>query len=376
MRIRLSCLSSSKRELFTRENTERVERQKAADMFVVIGNPPYNAGQVNENDNNKNRKYKTMDKLIRDTWAADSKARNKNALYDPYIKAILWALERIGKEGVVAFVTNNGFLDGMAFDGMRKHLAAACNRIYTLDLGGNARKRLKVSDANVFGIRVGVSINLFIKTNQDQSATSRILYYQTNELWNKKQKFDFLNEHQHIGNIAWQTIHPDKQYTWLTEGLHAEFETFIPLGTKKAKMDKSAATNVIFKTYSSGVKTNRDAWVYNFNPNALTKNVQRLIGTYNADVDRWKRREDTREINVDEFVVYDQKKISWSRDLKVKLKRGIIAEYAEHKVRTSLYRPFTKSKLCFDRTINDVVYLFPSILSDIGDRNGKSGDMA
>ncbi|RKU32608.1 DNA helicase, partial [Candidatus Poribacteria bacterium] len=137
-------LEQQQGELFTRENTERVKRQKAADMFVVIGNPPYNAGQVNENDNNKNRKYRTMDKLIRDTWAADSKATNKNALYDPYIKAILWAQERIGKEGVVAFVTNNGFLDGMAFDGMRKHLAAACDRIYTLDLGGNARKRLKV----------------------------------------------------------------------------------------------------------------------------------------------------------------------------------------------------------------------------------------
>ena len=354
-------LEQQQAELFTRENTERVERQKAADMFVVIGNPPYNMGQINENDNNKNRKYRTMDKLIRDTWAADSKATNKNALYDPYIKAILWALERIGKEGVVAFVTNNGFLDGMAFDGMRKHLAAACDKIYTLDLGGNARKRLKVSDANVFGIRVGVSINLFIKTNRDQLATSRILYYQTDELWNKKQKFDFLNEHQHIGNIAWQTVLPDKQYTWLTEGLHAEFEIFIPLGTKKAKMNKGAATNVIFKTYSSGVKTNRDAWVYNFNLNTLTKNVQRLIGTYNADADRWRRREDMTEINVDEFVVYDEKKISWSRDLKVKLKRGIIAEYAEHKVRTSFYRPFTKSNLCFDRTINDVVYLFPSI---------------
>ena len=89
--------------MFTQENTERVERQKAADMFVVIGNPPYNMGQVNENDNNKNRKYKTMDTLLRDTYSQDSKATNKIALSDPYVKAILWASKRIGKEGIVAF---------------------------------------------------------------------------------------------------------------------------------------------------------------------------------------------------------------------------------------------------------------------------------
>ena len=143
-------------QMFTQENTDRVERQKQADMFVVIGNPPYNAWQVNDSDNNRNRKYETMDKRIEDTYAADSKAQLKNALYDPYIKAIRWAADRIGEEGIVAFVTNNGFVDGLAFDGMRKHLAEDFDSIFVLDLGGNARKGLKVSDANVFGIRVGV----------------------------------------------------------------------------------------------------------------------------------------------------------------------------------------------------------------------------
>ncbi len=353
-------LEQDQGELFTRENTERVKRQKAADMFVVIGNPPYNAWQVNENDNNKNRKYKTMDKQIADTYAADSKARNKNALYDPYIKAIRWALERIGEEGVVAFVTNNGFLDGVAFDGMRKHLVAACNDIYILDLGGNARKGLKVSNANVFGIRVGVSINLFVKTNRDPSEKSRIFYHRTDKLWNKKQKFDFLNKHQHIETIEWQKLQPDKRYTWLTEGLHAEFDTFIPMGTKETKASKRTAVNVVFKTYSSGVKTNRDAWMYNFNQNALTLNIQQMRASYNSEMDRWKR-EKNKATNIDDFVIYDDTKISWSRDLKVKLKRGIIIEYAGHKLRTSLYRPFTKSNLYFDRTTSDVLYMFPSI---------------
>ncbi|MYA69562.1 N-6 DNA methylase, partial [Candidatus Poribacteria bacterium] len=136
--------------LFTSDNTARVEKQKESPMFVIIGNPPYNIGQVNENDNNKNRKYETMDQQIADTYAKDSKATLKTALYDPYIKAIRWGLDRIGEEGVVAFVTNNSFLSGLAFDGMRKHLADDCDAIYVIDLGGNARKGLKVSNANVF----------------------------------------------------------------------------------------------------------------------------------------------------------------------------------------------------------------------------------
>ena len=354
-------LEQEQGELFTRENTERVKKQKAADMFVVIGNPPYNAWQVNDSDNNRNRKYAVMDAQITETYAADSKATLKNALYDPYVKAIRWASERIGEEGVVAFVTNNGFLDGLAFDGMRKHLADDFDTIYTLDLGGNAREGLKVSDANVFGIRVGVSVNLFVKNKQKASGKPHIFYYRTDDLWNKKQKFDFLIEHEHTGNITWQTIEPNKQYTWLTEGLHTEFNTFIPIGTKKTKAVKGTAVNVIFKTYSNGVKTNRDAWVYNFNRKALADNIQRMIGIYNAEVDRWKRQEDHR-VNVSDFVIYDDTKIKWDRELRQQLQRGRYAEYTENKVRSSLYRPFTKSNLFFDRVLNNCVYVLPSIL--------------
>ena len=352
-------LEQQQGELFTRENTERVKRQKAADMFVVIGNPPYNAWQVNDSDNNRNRKYAAMDERIAETYASDSKATLKNALYDPYIKAMRWASDRIGEEGVVAFVTNNGFLEGLAFDGMRKHLANDFDAIYVLDLGGNARKGLKISDANVFGIRVGVSINFFIKKSSVGVGLPNPYYYKTDELWNKQRKFDFLNECGHIGNIEWQAIQPDARYTWLTEGLHAEFNTFIPIGTKEAKAQKGVATDVIFKTYCRGVVTNRDAWVYNFNRNALTENVQGMIGIYNTEVDRWKRRENQR-VGVNDFVVYDDTKIKWDRELRQHLQRGRYAEWTDNKVRTSLYRPFTKSNLFFDRVLNNCVYLLPS----------------
>ena len=356
--------------LFAPENTQRVENQKGTPMFVVIGNPPYNAVQVNDSDNNRNRKYPTMDARVAETYAKDSTATLKNALYDPYVKAIRWASDRIGEEGIVAFVTNNSFLDGVAFDGMRKHLADDFDAIYILDLGGNARKGLRVSDANVFGIRVGVSINLFVKSGQAMNRPSncgrgiptpiRIFYYRTDDLWNKKQKFDFLSERGHIGNIDWQTIHPDTHYTWLTEGLHAEFETFIPMVTKKAKTKKSEEIEAIFHRFSNGVKTNRDAWAYNFNRNALAKNMSRMIEIYNAEVDRWKRHEN-RDINVNDFVIYDDTKIKWDRELRQHLKRDRIAEYTEHKVRNSLYRPFTRSNLYFDRVMNNCVYVLPSI---------------
>ena len=357
--------------LLSEENTKRVEEQKEKDMFVVIGNPPYNALQVNQNDNNKNRKYKTMDKRIQDTYADDSIATLKNKLYDPYVRAIRWASDRIGEEGIVAFITNNSFVNQVMFDGMRKHLAQDFDAIYIFDLGGNARKGLKVSDANVFGIRVGVSINFFVKTKQNISETARIHYYRTDEMWNKEKKFNFMTERKHVGSIEWETIEPDARHTWLTEGLHGEYDNFIPMGTKEVKNTKrQEVSGTIFRKYSLGVSTNRDAWVYNFNQDALRNNVQRTIETYNTEVDRWKRHKNVPDVTIqkeeeedyiDNFVMYDEEKIGWSRDLKIKLKREKKAEYTGDNLRTSMYRPFTKRKLYFARMLIDQVLVFPSI---------------
>ena len=348
--------------LFALENTQRVESQKGTPMFVIIGNPPYNVGQVNENDNNKNRKYKTMDARVKDTYGKDSTATNKNKLSDPYVKAIRWASDRIGEEAVVAFVTNNGFLDGVAFDGLRKHLADDFDVIYILDLGGNVRKNPKLSGKthNVFGIQVGVSINFFIKKRENANSQAEIFYARVDEFWRKEDKYRYLDSEEHYRNIEWQPITPDQRYTWLTEGLHAEFETFTPMGTKEAKRAKGEVVDVIFKTYSCGVGTNRDAWVYNFNRNGLMHHVRLTIDTYNAEVDRWKRQGNQGE-NLDDFVLSDDAKIKWSSVLKRTLKSGQIAEFADTKIRQSLYRPFTKLNLFFDRVMNHSVHLFPSI---------------
>ena len=174
--------------LFAPANSQRVESQRGTPMFVIIGNPPYNVGQVNENDNNKNREYPAMDERVKETYATDSKATLKTKLSDPYVKAIRWASDRIGDEGVVAFVTNNSFFSDLAFDGMRKNLADDFDAIYILDLGGNVRKNPKLSGTthNVFGIQVGVSINFFVKKIDRANTTTKILYARVDEYWRKR----------------------------------------------------------------------------------------------------------------------------------------------------------------------------------------------
>jgi len=186
-----------------------------------------------------------MDERIADTYAKDSKATLRNKLSDPYVKAIRWASDRIGEEGVVAFVTNNGFLDGVAFDGMRKRLAEEFDAIYILDLGGNVRKNPKLSGTthNVFGIQVGVSINFFIKKADNTDSQTQIFYACGDEFWRKEDKYDHLNSKQHYRNVEWKRVTPDKRNTWLTEGLHAEFDTFTPMGDKAMKAAKGPATD-------------------------------------------------------------------------------------------------------------------------------------
>ncbi len=351
--------------LFAPDNTRRVEEQKETPMFVVIGNPPYNVGQVNENDNNKNRKYETMDARVAETYARDSTATLKNQLSDPYVKAIRWASDRIGDEGVIAFVTNNSFLDGVAFDGMRKHLEQNFTKIYHIDLKGNARtsgERRRKEGGNIFDdqIRVGIGISFFIRKTGTKSEKAEVWIYSTEDYLKARDKQESLIQFGDYTNVPMKQAAIDAKHTWLTEGLHTEFDTFISLGTKEAKATKVEAVDVIFQIYSNGAKTNRDAWVYNFNQNALTENMKGMIDTYNEQVFKWEKRAN-QDANVDDFVAYDDTKISWSRDLKVKLKREQTAKYADYKVRSSLYRPFTRSNLYFDRMMNDVVSVFPSI---------------
>ncbi|MDM8559747.1 type ISP restriction/modification enzyme [Candidatus Parabeggiatoa sp. HSG14] len=356
-------------EMFAPENTERVKKQQGTEFFVIIGNPPYNVGQINENDNNKNHKYPVIDGRVKGTYAKDSKATNKNALADPYVKAIRWASDRIGEEGIVAFVTNNGFLDGVAFDGMRKHLEQDFSKLYILDLGGNVRKNPKLSGTthNVFGIQVGVSINLLVKKKNTKD--SGIFYARVGEDWRKESKYNYLDEKQEFNQVEWQIIAPDKKHTWLTKGLHSEFDEFLPLGTKETKAAKTEVEGVFFKTYGGGVNTARDAWTYNFNQETLVANMQHTIDVYNTQVKKWIKREN-KDTEVDDFVLYDDSQISWARNLKRHLKGVHFVDFSNDKIRNSLYRPFIKSYLFFDRIMNNDVY--PSTITFPNTENENS----
>ena len=343
----------------TAENTLRVEEQKKTPMFIVIGNPPYNARQANENDNNKNRPHEAVDNRVRATYAAASTAQLKSKLYDPYVKGLRWASDKIGPEGIIAFITNSSFIDGKMFDGMRQCLAEEFDILHILDLGGNIRKG-QPGDSNVFGIQVGVSINFLVKTGQPREGRARILYTDEAAALPKERTFQFLTDCAHVGNVKWREIQPTARQVWLTEGLRPEFDTFIPMGTKAAKATKGDVKGTIFNTFSLGVITARDAWAYHFKEAALRENMTRLIEFYNAEVGRWERRAD-RQLSVNDFVNTDRTKIKWTDRLKAAVEKGTQVEFSPEKIRLSLYRPFTKSHLYFDRLMNQRVYVFPSI---------------
>lgn len=302
--------------MFVEDNTERVQREKDAQIMVVIGNPPYNVGQKSENDNNKNRKYKVIDGRVRETYAKDSKASNKNALGDVYVKFFRWAVDRLqGRDGVVCFVTNNSFVEQIAFDGMRKHLLEDFTQVYHIDLHGNVRLNPKLSGTthNVFGIQLGVGITVAIRSSQHQMRQA--FYYRVPEFWRKSEKLTFLSRMQSLKNMEWATLQPDKDFTWITEGMHPEFRSFLPLGAKETKSKRAAEPTTIFLNYGGGVKTNRDEWAYDFDISRLESKIKRFIGIYNGELDRWHRRGND-AISVDNFVTYENTKIKWSRDLK------------------------------------------------------------
>ncbi len=360
----LELAENKQMSMFVEENTERIQREKDAQIMVVIGNPPYNVGQRNENDNNKNRKYPLIDGRIRETYAKDSKASNKNALSDAYVKFFRWATDRLqGRDGIVCFVSNNGFLNGVAFDGFRKWLTDEFTRIYHFDFKGNARtsgERRRVEGGNVFDdkIRTGVGITMLVRSRHQQE--KNVWYHCVGDYWTAKQKRDYLLSCIDLYSMSWQILVVDKDHNWLIDGLPTEFSSFISIGTKEAKSERVAEIQTIFRNYGRGVATCRDDWAYDYDRSNLAGKIGRFIETYNSEVDRWRRR-GSNTTSVDNFVSYDDTKIKWSRDLKLDLQRGHYAKFSDTKLRKSVYRPFCKRWLFFDRILNEEVYQFPQI---------------
>jgi predicted helicase len=349
----------------TEENTKRVTRQKHSPIFVIIGNPPYNVGQVYDNDFNPNRPYPEIDRRIRETYSRDSKASSVSKLDDPYIKALRWASDRLGQEGIVAFVSNSGFVHKLASDGIRKHLAQDFDKLYILDLGGNVRQypHLSGTTHNVFGIQLGVSISLFVRNRAvpDQRQRSKIYYAALGTDWRREQRFAFLDEKATYGAIDWTPIIPDARYTWLTADLKPEFESFAPLGLKEVKAGKQGDS--VFSLYSMGVNSARDAWVFNSSRTALKSNVERLIESYNAEVARQAgHRGQTLAVQSDDS------QIKWSSRLREVLASGRTCEFSKANIRRALFRPYFKQHVYFDPILihrrGRLQEIFPNVASE------------
>jgi predicted helicase len=337
---------------FNPENTERVKRQRTAPIFVVLGNPPYNANQVNENDNNKNRKYHSVDARISETYAKDSTATLLNKLSgDPYVKAYRWASDRLKDEGIVAFVSNSSFISKRQFDGMRKHLRKDFQTLYILNLQGEVRegRHFAGTTHNVFGIQLGISINLLIRGGKSGTAPARIFYHSVPEDWRRERKLAFLARTADYRSIDWNELVPDKRNTWLTEGLDEDFEIFAPLGLKKFAGKLSGPKAPLLLKYALGISTNRDDVVYGVDANELSARVREFIGDYNSEVDRYHAKK--RRTSVDDFV--DTSSIKWSRDLKQELEKGHKFQPTANAIRRVEHRPFFSTNIWLQDAIVD-----------------------
>ncbi len=251
------------------ENAARISQQNKCQISVIIGNPPYNANQQNENDNNKNREYPEIDEAIKRTYIANSTAQ-KTKLYDQYARFFRWASNRLSDNGILAFVTNSSFIEARTFDGFRKVVAEEFNDIYIVDLGGDVRKNPKLSGTknNVFGIQTGVAISLMVKKATRCDITCKIYYMRRPELEIAADKLAFLRTSQ-FKEIPFERIQPDKNHNWLNIADN-DFEELLPLANKETKLAKSQKEErAVFKLFSLGVSTNRDEWVYDLIKNHI-----------------------------------------------------------------------------------------------------------
>jgi predicted helicase len=347
----------------TEANTARVERQKRTPITVIIGNPPYNADQESENDNNRNRPYAVVDSRVRHTYAALSTATNKNKLSDPYVRFVRWASDRLGeRDGVVAYITNNNFVESKQFDGMRRSLQKDFECIYHVDLHGDVRVNPKLSGTthNVFGIQTGVGISICVRKRS--AKTSSILYYRVPENARREEKLQILARAESLRGLPWEAAIPTARGDWFSTEHGEEFAHYLALVSKAAKASAGGSEDVIFQTYGPGLQTNRDEWVYGFDQNALLQRATAMIDLYNGEIDRWKRA--GQPADVDSFVTNDEQLIKWSSRLKETFVRLQYATSDKAKLRLATYRPFTQKFIFFDAVLNHrpglTPYFFPT----------------
>ncbi len=272
--------------------------------------------------------------------AASPSATNKNALYDSYIRAIRWASDRIGEKGVIGFVTNGSYIDSNSADGLRKCLTEEFSSLYFFHLRGNQRtsgEKSRQEGGKIFGSgsRAPIVISILVK-NPNVQAHGQIYFHDIGDYLSREEKLEKVSEFNSVNGITkingWQLIEPDKHNDWLNQRDEI-FNYFIEMGNKK---DKDSVC--IFSTYSRGVATSRDAWVYNFSAKKLIENVSEMIVYYNFQVNEKKKDPEFKEI-------IDTTIISWNRSLLNDFNKLKNHSFDKNCIYKSVYRPFNKSNL-------------------------------
>ncbi|GAA7912571.1 DEAD/DEAH box helicase family protein [Helicobacter pylori] len=364
-----------------KENKEIKTTIEKQNIRVIIGNPPYSAGAKSENDNNQNLSHPKLEKLVYEKYGKNSTAKVGQATRDTLIQSIRMASDLLRDKGVLGFVVNGSFIDSKSADGFRKCVAQEFAHLYVLNLRGNARtsgeERKKQGDG-IFdsGSRATVAVIFFVK---DSSVTNNTIhYYEVEDYLKREAKLHLLANFENLESVPFKEIIPNDKGDWINQRNDA-FEKLIPL-----KRDKKRQNPSVFDTNSLGVGSGRDPWVYNFSPNALSKSVQNCIDTYNADLKRFNERfreafkQRTKGVKPadlykhlnDKEITTDKTKIAWTDGLKNKLiKNKNLQESNKDRMRLSLYRPFNKQWLYWDKDLIHRQREFSKIFPDKGARN-------
>ena len=322
------------------DNVRRIRRQNSRKISVIIGNPPYNANQLNENENNKNREYPEIDKRIKETYIEESTAQ-KTKLYDMYARFFRWAADRLDENGILAFITNRSFIETRTFDGFRKVAAAEFNEIRIVDLGGDVRANPKLSGTkhNVFGIQTGVAISFMVRRAKQKGC--RIFYSRRPEFETAEEKLAWLGDGK-LGDIKWDEIRPDKKQNWINQPDN-DFDDLLPIATREGKRIKNQSqARALFALFASGIKTNRDDWVYDFAEDSLRKKVRFFHDKLKSIASK----------NTTGPLAED---VKWSRDLKLKVRRGVSGVPADGQIVETLWRPFVRKSYWANKTLSDIL---------------------
>ena len=344
------------------DNWIRVQSQNERRISVIIGNPPYNANQQNENDNNKNREYPEIDRRIKDSYVKESTAQ-KTKQYDMYKRFLRWASDRLTDDGIIAFVSNRSYLDARQDDGFRKAAVNEFSDIYILDLASDVRRNPKIAGTthNVFGIQTGVAIGFFVR-EQSKLGTCGIHYASRRDEELAADKLAYLR-HTELDDTALEDIVPDKKNNWLDQ-TDTNFDSLIPVANRQTKLAKSTKEEqATFGLYSLGVVSNRDAWVYDFNKTDLNNKVMAFIDSYEQVRARYGGTD------VDDALLGT--KIKWTRDLKRQLSKNTPNRFHQSRIFRSLYRPYVKKHLYFSQNLNEMQYQMPRIFLHHGTGENK-----